>query len=52
MCGKTDERLNKKQNIQYHVEAVHIDGGAHPCSQCGKILRTRNNLRVHMKSHK
>ena len=38
MCGKTDERLNKKQNIQYHVESVHIDGGAHPCSRVGKYL--------------
>ena len=51
VCGKTDGRLNKKQNIQQHVEGMHMEGGAHPCIHCGKILRSRKLLTSHIKTH-
>ena len=51
VCCKTDDKLNKKINIQQHVESLHVEGGAHPCNHCGKILRSRHTLRTHMKIH-
>ena len=48
MCGKTDDKLNKKINIQHHVESVHMEDGAHPCNKCGKTFRSRPTLRKHM----
>ena len=43
-CGKT---AKGKINITRHVE-LHIDGISLPCHNCGKIFRSRNNLRVHL----
>ena len=48
VCGKTDDKLNKKQNIQQHVESVHMEGGSHSCNRCGKTLRSRPSLRMHI----
>jgi len=45
ICNKL-EKYNSK-NMVVHVEGNHIEGGAHPCTECGKVLRTRDSLRKH-----
>ena len=48
-CGKTDKG-NSSARVRRHIE-THIEGMAHPCGFCGKILRSRNCLQVHMYRH-
>jgi len=50
MCGKVNIKPNSKQNMKTHVESIHMEGGAHPCNQCGKIYRSRHSLQVHIAS--
>ena len=51
VCGKVD-RLNRS-NIKKHIESMHIEGGSHPCSICGKAFRSRNGLQSHVsQNHK
>ena len=44
VCGKSDKLSN---NIKKHAE-IHIEGVGRPCGQCGKMLKSRNSLQVHM----
>ena len=37
VCGKIE--MKKKNNMQNHIEGMHIEGVTHPCSQCGKSFR-------------
>ena len=44
ICGKE----GRWQNIKTHIEANHIANNIpQPCDICGKILRTKNALRMH-----
>ena len=43
-CGKTN---NDKTMAKRHIE-THIEGVSHPCGFCGKTLRSRNCLKVHI----
>ena len=45
ICNKFEK--NNSKNMVVHVEGNHIEGGAHPCTECGKVLRTRDSLRKH-----
>ena len=45
-CGKVD-KLNRS-NIKKHIESMHIVGGSHPCSICGKECSSRNGLQSHV----
>merc|ERR1712098_727750 len=44
MCGKTGKHLG---HIRAHSE-IHLMGVAFPCSICGKHLRSRNALSLHL----
>ena len=48
MCGKTITNSNSKQNMMIHIEGVHMEDGAHPCSFCGKTYRSRPSLQKHI----
>ena len=51
VCGKIETKF--KKNMRNHIEAKHIEGVSHPCSQCGKIFRSRESIRLHVfKFHK
>jgi len=45
VCGKEGLR----HHIKDHIEANHITGVSHTCYICGKISRSRNGLRQHIK---
>ena len=45
-CGKTDKR-NLATRVKKHIE-THIQGMEHPCGYCGKVLKSRNCLQVHI----
>jgi hypothetical protein len=50
ICGKSDK---SRSHMREHIEANHIDGVSHPCSQCVKSFRCRSSLRLHVfKLHK
>jgi hypothetical protein len=44
-CGKI---IGHKGDMRNHIEANHIEGVSHPCSQCGKKFRSRNSLAHHV----
>jgi hypothetical protein len=51
VCGKIEIRY--KNHLINHIEGKHIEGVAHPCNQCGKTLRSRKSLTMHVhRSHK
>ena len=37
-----------KTRMKKHIESKHIEDMSHPCSLCGKLFRSRNNLKVHL----
>ena len=47
ICGKVD-KLNRSYNIKKHIDSMHIEGGFHPCSICGKECSSRNGLQSHV----
>ena len=44
LCGQIS---NYKQQIQYHIEGVHLEGILIPCQLCEKSFRSRNSLNNH-----
>ena len=44
LCGQIS---NYKQQIQYHIEGVHLEGISIPCQLCEKSFRSRNSLNNH-----
>ena len=45
-CGKTDKR-NTAARVKSHIE-THIEGIEYPCGYCGKVLKSRNCMQVHI----
>ena len=43
LCEKEGEHTN----IQYHIEANHLEGISVPCNLCEKTFRSRGALRTH-----
>ena len=46
-CSKCEKTSNSKSHLKAHIESMHIEGGLHPCQQCGKLMKTRESLRQH-----
>ena len=44
MCGKS---AKQKIVVKNHIEAKHLEGVEIPCPICGKIFRSRDQLRHH-----
>nr|ACO11014.1 Longitudinals lacking protein-like [Caligus rogercresseyi] len=47
-CKKTTKRL---QNLQFHVESLHVITDGFECKICGTVLKTRQYYRQHPKKH-
>ncbi|XP_040564831.1 uncharacterized protein [Lepeophtheirus salmonis] len=47
-CKKTTKRL---QNLQFHIESMHVITDGFECHLCGTILKTRQYYQKHMKKH-
>ena len=49
VCGKEGQA----GAIKNHIEANHLEGLSVPCKICGKILRSRSSLSMHiLRNHK
>ena len=46
VCGKEGSKVN----IRGHIEANHLEGVCLPCDMCEKTFRSRNTLRMHIRS--
>ena len=46
MCNICNIKTNGKRDMKEHIE-IHIDGLSFDCNICGRIMRTRKNLRIH-----
>ncbi|QQP37430.1 Broad-complex core protein isoform 6, partial [Caligus rogercresseyi] len=47
-CKKTTKRL---QNLQFHVESLHVITDGFECKFCGTVLKTRQSHQKHVKKH-
>ena len=49
LCGKTSNGTSaqSRQQIQYHIEANHLEGISFPCQLCEESFRSRNALKCH-----
>ena len=47
VCVDCDYTHSKKQKLQYHIEAKHINSPGHACDICEKICPTKNALYLH-----
>ena len=46
-------KKNRRQQVQYHIEGVHIEGLSLPCNLCMKTFRSRQAFRMHkLRYHK
>ena len=51
-CGVCQKPGNKKQDIERHIESVHIQTNPFKCDICGSLLKTRKSLQIHLRRHK
>ena len=52
-CKACGRETNRNTDIRKHIEAKHLVGVSFPCKICGKVLKTRNLVAVHMnRDHK
>ena len=50
-CGKTMDRSlnrNARQQMEQHVESIHVDGLTYSCPRCDKIFRSKMALHKHI----
>ncbi|QQP37397.1 Broad-complex core protein isoform 6 [Caligus rogercresseyi] len=47
-CKKITRRL---QNMQFHVELLHVITDGFECKFCGIVLKTRHSHQRHIKKH-
>ena len=53
MQKKVREKEGQAGAIKIHIEANHLEGVSVPCKICGKILRSRSSLSMHiLRNHK
>ena len=46
VCGREEKR--SRANMKNHIEGKHIKGVSHPCPLCGKFLKTKACLAMHI----
>ena len=51
-CGKTTDRAlnrNARQQMEQHVESLHVDGVTYNCPRCDKIFRSKMAFQKHVR---
>ena len=51
-CPECQKKFNKKQKLKLHMFRIHSNAARNCiCDQCGKAVRSMNELREHIKTH-
>ena len=48
-CDLCDRSFVGKIDVTRHIETKHVLLPLLPCDLCGRLIKTRHNLRIHMK---
>ena len=51
-CGVCHKQAARRQDIERHLESVHIVTEPFVCEVCGASMKTRPGLQRHIRSHK
>ena len=46
-CTECHYQYSQRGHVYKHVEAKHIVHGGYSCQICGRVLKTKESLRVH-----
>ena len=51
-CGVCHKQATRRQDIERHLESVHIVTEPFSCEVCGASMKTRPGLQRHIRLHK
>ena len=51
-CGVCHKSGRQRQDIERHIESVHILTNPWPCQVCGSLLKNRRGYQSHIRKHR
>ena len=53
VCKACEKYTGTKQHVIYHIEANHVEGLKHSCTECHRSFKVRHSLQSHInRKHK